>query len=136
VIRQAMTLIGVPVVIVALVAFPVGLWKGEYQWLCAAVATALVVPPGLVTLLLADRLSRGSMFGPFLAVALGTAVRVVVGLGGAVAVFFASRPTFSSDPFSYLAWVLGAYLTTLLVETRLLAQIQANKAGGAERPKK
>lgn len=128
--KRAATLIGVPVLIVALVAFPVGLWKGEYQWLCAAVATALVVPPGLVTLILADRLSRGSVVGPFLAVALGTAVRMVVGFGGAVAVFFLTKPTFAGDPFSYLGWILGAYLTTLVVETRLLARIQA------EQPKK
>lgn len=122
--RRAVILIGVPVLIVALVAFPVGLWKGEYQWLCAAVAVGLVVPPGLVTLILADRLTRGSIFGPFLALAIGTAVRVLVGFGGAVAVFFANKPTFSPDPFSFLGWVLGTYLTTLVVETRLLAQIR------------
>lgn len=122
--HRAAILIGVPVLIVALVAFPLGLWKGEYQWLCAGVAVALVVPPGLVTLLLAERLTRGSMFGPFLALAIGTAVRVLVGFGGAVAVFFANKPTFSPDPFSFLGWVLGTYLTTLIVETRLLAQIR------------
>jgi hypothetical protein len=122
--RRAVILIGVPVLIVALVAFPLGLWKGEYQWLCATVAVGLVVPPGLVTLILADRLTRSSVFGPFLALAIGTAVRVLVGFGGAVAVFFANKPTFSPDPVSFLGWVLGTYLTTLVVETRLLAQIR------------
>lgn len=132
-IRRAAILIGVPVVLVVLIAYPVGLWKGEYQWLCAAVAVALVVPPGLVTLILADRLSRGSLFGPLLAVAIGTAVRLAVGFGGAVAVFLASKPTFSADPFSYLGWVLGVYLVTLVVETALLARVQA---GLAAQPKK
>jgi hypothetical protein len=125
VIRRAAILIGVPVLIVALVAFPLGLWKGEYQWLCAGVAVGFVVPPGLVTLILAERLTRMSVLGPFLALALGTAVRVLVGFGGAVAVFFANKPTFSPDPFSFLGWVLGTYLTTLIVETLLLARIQA-----------
>lgn len=120
-IRRAAILLGVPVLLAAAFAIPLGLWRGEYQWLCAAVAVALVVPPGLVTLVLAERFSRTSLFGPLLALGVGTAVRLAVGFGGAVLVFLLSRPTFHVDPISYWGWVLGIYLTTLVTETVLLA---------------
>lgn len=131
-IRRAAILLGVPLGLAVLVAVPAGLWRGEYQWLCAAVAVALVVPPGVVTLILTDRLAKASPFGPLLALAIGTAVRLLVGFGGAIAVFLIGRPTFSIDPFSFLAWLLGVYLITLVVETVLLAKpmgIGATKAG-------
>jgi hypothetical protein len=121
VIRPVAILLGVPVALTVLLAVPLGVWKGHYQWLCAGVALGLVVPPGVVTLILAERLTRGSPFGALLALAVGAVVRVVVGFGGAVVVYFASAPTFSGDPLSFLSWVLGVYLTTLIVETVLLA---------------
>jgi len=124
--RRALILLGVPVLLAALVALPLGLVKGEYQWLCAGIAVGLVVPPGLVALLLAEKLSRAFVFGPLLAIAIGTAVRVGFGFGGAVAVFLTSKPTFERDPISFLGWLLGVYLTTLVVETALLVRIRAN----------
>lgn len=121
-IRRAAILLGVPLGLSALFAIPLGLWRGEYQWLCAGVAVGLIVPAGLVTLVLAERLSRSSPFGALLALAVGTAVRLVMGFGGAVAVFLLARPAFHADPLSYCAWVLGVYLATLVVETVLLAR--------------
>lgn len=121
-IRQAAILLGVPVALAVLVAVPLGLWRGEYQWLCAAVAVGLVIPPGLVTLFLAERLAKASLFGPILALAVGTVIRLAVGFGGAAAVFFLNRPTFEADPLSFFGWVLGAYLVTLGTETALLAR--------------
>ncbi|MCS6864626.1 MAG: hypothetical protein RMJ56_15370 [Gemmataceae bacterium] len=121
-IRRATILLGVPVVVAGVVAVPLGLVTGPYQWLCAAVAIALVVPPGLLTLLLAERLAKVSVVGPLLALVVGTAIRLAVGYGGAVLIFFLARPTFHTDPLSYFAWVLGLYLTTLVVETILLAR--------------
>jgi len=121
VIRRAAILLGIPVGVAVGVAIPLGMWRGDYQWLCATVAVVLVVPLGLITLILADRLARASIFGPLLALAIGTAVRVMVGFGGAVVVFLVAKPTFAHDPFSFLAWLLGVYLTTLIVETVLLA---------------
>jgi hypothetical protein len=128
--RSVAILISVTVALTVLVAVPLGLWKGTYQWLCAGVALGLVVPTGLVTLVLAERLTRASPFGPLLALAVGTVVRVLVGFGGAVVVFFASAPTFSSDPLSFLGWVLGVYLTALVVETMLLAGIRSSAVPG------
>jgi hypothetical protein len=129
VIRRAAILLGVPVALAALIAFPLGLVFGEYQWLCAAVAVALVVTPGLITLVIADQLAGTSPYGRLVALVLGTFVRLAVGFGGAVLVFALSKPTFHTDPISYWAWVLGAYLTTLVVETVLLSGGQA--AGSA-----
>ncbi len=120
-IRQAALLLGVPILIAVLVAVPLGLWRGPYQWLCAAVAFGLVVPPGLVTLVVARRMSKSSAYGQVTALFLGTFVRLAVGFGGAVLVFLLSKPTFHTDPISFWLWVLGAYLTTLVVETILLA---------------
>lgn len=113
-------LLGVPTACALLLAVPLGQWRGEYQWLCAGVATVLTVPPGLLTLFLADRLSRTSPFGRVAAMAVGTFVRLVVGFGGGVVVFFAAGQTFRAEPFSYLGWLLGMYLTTLTVEMVLL----------------
>jgi hypothetical protein len=121
VIRRAAGLVGVSLALAVLVAVPLGVWRGAYQWLCAAIAVGLTVLPGLVTLVLAERLSK-SPFGPVVALFLGTFVRLVVGFGGAVVVFLASKPTFHADPWSYWAWVLGMYLTTLVVETVLLGR--------------
>ena len=36
-IRRAAILLGVPVLLAVAFAIPLGLWRGEYQWLCAGV---------------------------------------------------------------------------------------------------
>ena len=119
--RRAAILLGVPVAVATLVAVPLGLWRGPYQWLCAAVALALTVTPGLLTLLLTVRLSK-SPAGQVVSLVLGTGVRLLVGFGGAVVVFFAAGDTFRAEPISFWAWVLGTYLVTLLVEMALLSR--------------
>jgi hypothetical protein len=118
--RRVLLLIGLPVGLAAAVAVPLGLWRGPYQWLCAAVAVGLTVPPGLIALVLADRL-RDSPAARVLAVVGGTFVRVVLGFGGGGLVFLAAGPTFRTDPISFWLWVLFAYLVALAVETSLLA---------------
>jgi hypothetical protein len=132
--RRAAILLGVPVALAALVAWPLAEAHGPLHWLCAGVAVALVVPPGLVTLVLSERLARSRAFGPmgsFVALAVGTAVRLFVGFGGAVAVFFLARPVFHEKPLAYLGWLLGVYLTTLVTETVLLARPAKGPAAGA-----
>jgi hypothetical protein len=123
--RQATILVCVPVLLALLAAVPLGLWRGSYQWLCAGVAVGLVVPPGLVTLLVAERMKRGSPYGQLGAMVLGTVGRLLIGFGGAVLVFVLSKPAFHDDPLSFWVWVLGVYLTTLVVETMLLARAAA-----------
>ena len=46
------------VAVIGLAAVPLGLWRGSYQWLCAGVAAALTVTPGVVTLVLGERLAK------------------------------------------------------------------------------
>lgn len=132
-IARAAILLGVPVLFAILVAIPLGMWRGPYQWLCAAVAVGLVVPPGLITLFVAERMGKSSAYGRVGAVFLGTAVRLLVGYGGGALVFLLAKPTFHGDPISYWLWVLGVYLTTLIVETVLLAKNLAVGANSGER---
>lgn len=120
--RRAAVLLGVPVLLAAIVAVPLGMWRGPHHWLAAAVAVGLVVSPGVVTLIAAEKLRGGSAAGQVAALVLGTAVRLLVGFGGAVLVFVLSKPTFHGDALGYWMWVLGVYLTTLVVETALLAR--------------
>jgi hypothetical protein len=127
--RRAAVLLGVPVLLAIVAAVPLGLWRGPYQWLCAAVALAVVVPPGLVTLLLVERMSRGSPYGQVGALVLGTCVRLLVGFGGAAAIFLLARPTFQADAISFWIWLLGVYLTTLIVETVLLSDASKMRPG-------
>jgi hypothetical protein len=121
VIRRALLLVGITLGLAAAVAVPLGWWRGPYQWLCAAVALGLTVPPGLFTLLVAERLGRGTPAARVLAVVLGTVVRLAVGFGGGAVVFLAAGPTFRTDPISFWLWVLFAYLVTLVIETSLLS---------------
>jgi hypothetical protein len=116
-----MLLVGLTVGLVAAVAVPLGLWRGPYQWLCAAVAVGLTLTPGVIALVLAERLGRGTPAARVLAVVVGTFVRLGVGFGGGVVVFLAAGPTFRTDPISFWLWVLFAYLITLVIETSLLA---------------
>src|SRR5262249_26265178 len=120
-VRRAAILLGVPLAVAALVAVPMGLWRGPYQWLCAAVALGLTVTPGVLTLLLTMRFAK-SPVGQIVALVLGTVVRLLVGFGGAVVVFFAAGDTFRAEPLSFWGWVLGTYLVTLLVEVTLLSR--------------
>jgi hypothetical protein len=129
--RRGAILLGVPMLVASLAAGPLSLWRGDYQLLCAVVAVGLVVPPGVVTLLVADRFGKSSAYGRVGAVFLGTFVRLVVGFGGAVLVFQINKQTFQSDAISFWLWILGVYLTTLVVETVLLASGDGVKANGA-----
>jgi hypothetical protein len=121
--RRAAILAGVPLLLAVLVAVPLGLWRGSYQWLCAAVALALTVIPGFLTLALTERLLR-SPAGAVVALVLGPVVRLLAGFGGGVVVFYAAGDTFRREPVSFWGWVLGAYLVTLVVEMVLLSRRQ------------
>jgi hypothetical protein len=122
VIRQAVILLGLPMVIVGLAAIPLGYLLSPYQWLCSGIALSLTVPAGLVTLVASARISKASIYGKVVSLFLGTLVRLVVGFGGGLLVFFASGPTFRVDPMSFWLWLMAAYLITLTIETVLLSQ--------------
>ncbi|HJZ55198.1 MAG TPA: hypothetical protein VKE74_09580 [Gemmataceae bacterium] len=119
--RHALILVGLPLLLGLVAAVPVGLALGPRQWAFAAVAFGLSVPPGLVTLLLGEYLIRTSPFGRVLAVFAGTFVRLVAVFGGGVLVFVLAGPAERADRVAFWLWILFAYLSTLVVETGLMA---------------
>jgi len=126
VIRRVAIMLGVPVVLAVLVAYPLAQSRGPYHWLCAGVALALTVPVGLLTLVIASRSGNSAPFVQVAVLAVGTFARMLIGFGGAVVVFLAAGDTFRREPLVYFAWVLGAYLTTLIVEMSLLGRGSVN----------
>jgi hypothetical protein len=128
--RRAAILLGTCAAVVVPVALVLGLWRGSHHWLSAVVALALTATPAVITLLIADRLAKGSPFARIAALVLGPIVRLVVGFGGAVAVFYGAGDTFRAEPVVFWSWILGTYLLTLIVETVLLGRQVGNQGSG------
>lgn len=133
--RKVAAVVGWPVLIGAAVAGPVGLLLGPAHWRAAAVGFGLCVPTGVGVVFLADRLDRVSPFGKLLAMAAGTLVRLLVGFGGAAAVFVLAGPEPRPERIAFWLWVLFAYLVTLAVETAVLAGFGPTPAGRPVPPK-
>jgi len=127
--RQLLLTLGVPLLVGAAVAIPVGLVRGPEQWGFAAVAFGLCVPPGLAVVLLSNYFIRTSPYGRVVAMVVGTFVRLAVGFGGGVAVFLLAGPDDRADKLAFWLWLLFAYLTTLAVETALFAGRQKTPRG-------
>ena len=119
-IRAAGLVLGLPLLIGAVVAVPVGLIRGPVQWQMAGIAFALCVPPGFLVVLLADYLARVSPYGRVLAVFVGTFVRMALGFGGGVLIFLVAGFEERADKIAFWLWLLFAYLVTLVVETVVL----------------
>lgn len=122
VIQRALLLLCLPILLLGLVAIPLGFFLGPYQWLCFGVAIGLTVPAGLVTLLTTSWLNNSSQFGNVVALFVGTFVRLVTGFGGGVILFLVSGRTFRVDPVSFWLWLLVAYLVALTIEIVLLVR--------------
>ena len=121
--RSALLLLGVPAAVGVIAGGAAGLLLGPRHWGFAAAAFGLCVPPGVVTLVLANYLIRSSPLGALLALFVGTAVRLVVGIGGAAAVILVGGVDDSPGRVAFLFWLLFAYLVTLVVETGLLRRL-------------
>jgi hypothetical protein len=113
---RATILLFAPIFLLGLAAIPLGLLRGPYQWVCFGVALGLTVPAGLSTLFASAWLGKTSPYGGVISLFLGTFLRLLVGFGGGVVVFFAAGPTFRADPVSFWVWLLSAYLITLISE--------------------
>ncbi len=120
--RKALLLVAAPTLAGVLVAGPVGLVFDSRQWVLAAVAFGLCVPPGLATFALVEYLAGTSPYGRLLGLMLGIAVRLVVGFGGGAAWVLLAGPDDSPGKVAFLLWLLFAYLATLVAETVLLAR--------------
>jgi hypothetical protein len=121
--RRLLTATFVPLAIGTVAAIPLVAMIGPNQAVFAAIAFGPCVVPGLVVVLLHDYLIRTSPFGRIVALALGTVIRLALGFGGGTAVFFLLMDVRErNDKIAYFAWLLFAYLTTLIVETVLFAK--------------
>ena len=126
-IRKAGVLVGLPLLIGLVVAVPVGLTLGSQHWTFAAIAFGLTVPAGLLTFWIGEWLGNTSPYGRVIAVFVGTFVRLVIGFGGGVAVFFALGLDERGDKIAYWFWILLAYLVTLGVETAVMAKASGKR---------
>lgn len=119
--RHLLIAIGVPLLIGSLAAVPLALTLGSNQWTFAAIAFGLCIVPGLAVVLLHDYLNRTSPYGPIIAMAAGTFIRLAFTFGGGAIAFFLIGFEERADKIAFWLWILFAYLTALAVETVLFA---------------
>ena len=120
--RRLLAVTFLPPLIGALVAGIVKWILKEDQTLFFAISFGLTVPAGVVAFLFQEWLVRRSPFGMVAALAVGTAIRLVVCFGGGVAVFLLLKPEERSDKLAFWFWILFAYLTALAVEVAVFAK--------------
>lgn len=125
--RQAVVLAG-PAVVVAVVGGIAGLVAGPAHWLAAAVAIGLCVVPAFGTLWLTTFLTARSPFGGLIGMTVGVFARMLVAVGGGMAVFFGTG-AFDDAKLGYWLWILSTYLVTLVAETALIAGRPTQVAG-------
>jgi hypothetical protein len=99
----------------------VGLLCGPAYGYAGVAAVGLCLPPALATVWWTGRLARRTRFAGLIGMAVGTAARTTVALGGGVALFW-SVPEFRERAYGFWGWVLGVYLTTLVTETVVLSR--------------
>jgi len=120
--RRLLVVMVLPLAMGAVVAIPAAMVRGPNQWAFAAIGFGLCVPPGLAVLLLHDYLIRTSPYGRVMAMFAGTLIRLAVCFGGGVAAFFLADLENRADKIAFFAWILFAYLTTLVIETVVFAK--------------
>ena len=121
--------------IVQLVAGTLGLWAGlaAVAWLLAgdvallhtAVACALCLLPNVATMLWCHYAFGGSPEQQLGAVMGGTGIRLVIAVGGGIAL---SRSVAVFAAPSFLIWVIVFYLATLALEIVLVVRRQTARA--------
>ncbi|MCS7272501.1 MAG: hypothetical protein NZ703_15565, partial [Gemmataceae bacterium] len=101
-------LAGGPVLIIGLPAALVSGLSGQGCHLtAAAVALALILPPGVLAAWLVQR-QEMSAYGRVAIVMLTSILRLVLGFGGGVALFFLCRHSLGWGPLCFWGWLLGA----------------------------
>lgn len=108
---------GVPILVGSGIAFGIG---RQQQGLAGVIAFALCVPTAILTLAATRWFAKRHPLGGLLGMMVGIVVRLIVALGGGLAIFFATG-WFEGTPVGFLFWLLAAYLLTLVAETVLLA---------------
>jgi hypothetical protein len=120
--RRLLMVLLLPLLIGLAATIPARLISGSDQWLFFAIAFGLCVPAGLIVVLLHESLVRSSPFGRVVSMGVGTFVRLAICFGGGVIVFLVLRPEERGEKIAFWAWILFAYLTSLVVEMAALAK--------------
>lgn len=120
--RRLLAVMLLPPLFGALAAVIASQATGASQWFFFGIAYALCVPAGLVVVLLQQYLIGTSPYGRVIAVAAGTAIRLVACFGGGVVIFLLLKPEAKDDKLAFWLWILFAYLTALAVETAVFAK--------------
>jgi hypothetical protein len=105
-----------------LVAYPAFRWWGEWAVVYSAVAAALCLVPTAATLVWSRQAFQGAPEQQLLAVMGGTGVRLVVVIGGGIALYYLD-PYFGHPAF--WIWIIVFYLVTLTLEVGLILSHQA-----------
>lgn len=113
-------MLAAPGVVVAVAGGIAGLVAGPAYWLAAAAAIGLCVVPAFGTFWLSTFLTARSPFGGLIGMTVGVAVRIVVAVGGGMAVYFGTA-AFEDAKLGFWLWILSTYLATLVAETALIA---------------
>lgn len=108
-------------VLLAGLAGVVGAWTDNPHGLAGVTAVFLCVPPACFTIVLTRWLAGRTKFAGLIGMAAGTGVRVVFAVGGGAGIYLAVSQ-FREWKYGFWAWVLGAYLTVLIVETAILSR--------------
>jgi hypothetical protein len=127
--RQAAVL-GLPAVLVLLLALPAGSVGGPVHPAAAGVAVGLTVPAAFGTFWLTRWMAARHPQGGVVGMLVGTALRVLVAFGGGAVVFLLT-PMFREAVLGYWVWVLFAYLASLVAETALLVRLSPVGGGAA-----
>lgn len=128
--RRQAAVLAAPALVVALAGGIAGLVAGPVHWLAAAAAVGLCVVPAFGTLWLTTFLTARSPFGGLIGMTVGVFVRLVVAVGGGMAVYFGAG-AFDDAKLGFWLWILSTYLATLVAETALIAGRPVRVAGAA-----
>ena len=128
--RRQAAVLAAPAVMVIAVGAVVGLIAGPVHGLAAAAAVGLCVVPAFGTFWLTTYLTAKYPFGGLIGMTVGVAVRLVVAVGGGMAVYFGTD-AFGDARLGFWLWILSTYLATLVAETALIAGRSASAVGGA-----
>jgi hypothetical protein len=117
-----------PALAIGLLAVPFGFVYGAVHWAAAAVAVGLCVPAAFGTCWLTKRLAARHPLGGLIGMTVGVAARMLVAVGGGMAVFFGTG-AFADAKLGFWFWLLVTYLGTQVAETALLAGPPARPGG-------
>jgi hypothetical protein len=101
------------------------------QLIAAAVAVGLCVPAAFGTFWLTRWLAARHPLGGVIGMLLGTMARLVIAIGGGMAVYFLTDAVRGAG-LGFWFWLLFTYLAALVAETVLLVRLTPTRGGTAD----